>query len=118
MLLPTPIASTACAVVLLTGCQSLDGVRMTEHGEVHNAVPVGAAFGAAESRMNELGFRCSRGSGRFLTEAGASDTAPSHLWCQRQVPLNMACAARTQAIIVPDGAMVAQVHVFTHDNCV
>jgi hypothetical protein len=108
---------TICAVVLLTGCQSLDHVRTTDHRQVHDAVAIGSAYAAAESKMNGLGFRCSPGSGPFRTEAGASTSAPSHLWCEKQVALNIACAARTQAIVVPEGPTVAQVHVFTHDNC-
>ena len=107
----------ACAVACLTGCRSLDVVRSAEHRDVHDAIAVGFAFAAAEGTMNAMGFRCSRGSGSFRTEAGASASSPTHLWCEKQVPLNVACAARTQAIIVPDGATVGQVHVFTHDNC-
>jgi hypothetical protein len=113
----TSIFATFCGLVLLTGCRSLDSVRTTDHRQVHNAVAVGSAFAAVEGTMNSIGFRCSPSSAKFLTEAGATATAPLHLWCEKQVPLNIACAARTQATIVPDGATVAQVHVFTHDNC-
>ena len=113
----TPVFATVCGVVLLTGCQSLDGVRATDYRQVHNAVVVGSASAAAEGTMNVIGFRCSLSSAQFRTEAGASATAPLHLWCEKQVPLDIACAARTQAIIVFDGATVAQVHVFTHDSC-
>jgi hypothetical protein len=117
-LVQTRTRAAVCAVVLLTGCQSLDRVRTTDHRQIHDAVAIGSAFAAAEGKMNGLGFRCSPNSGPFRTEAGASASATSHLWCEKQVALNIACAARTQAIVVPEGPTVAQVHVFTHDNCV
>ena len=107
----------ASALSSLASCRSLGELTSAERNSIHSIVPIGSSFEVAGHKLARLGYKCEPTTGRFFAESGEAATAPSHLWCVKEVPLNVACGARTQVIVVPEAGAVAQVHVSTHDNC-
>jgi hypothetical protein len=106
-----------CALPSLASCRSLGELASVERTSIQSVVPVGSSFAFAGHKLAGLGCKCERTTGRFFAESGEVASAPSFLWCVKEVPLNVACGVRTQVIVVPEAGTVTQVHVSAHDNC-
>ena len=103
---------------LLSACgsQAADVVAL-ERGLVARTLVVGAPFAEARAKLEGSGYMCHDESGRFLAENGQTVSVPAFLACSKQASGGIFCSVQTQVVVVPDDAMIGQIHFHAGNVC-
>lgn len=116
---PVLAAVAAAAMLLVTGCslfaQTPDAARRSE---IRTRLDYGLSASEAESRLSGLGFGCSRRSGEYTDESGASRSAADLLHCvERPGVVSFACQNRDQVTVVLREGKVSGIEVRRGPSC-
>jgi hypothetical protein len=100
---PFPISRAIAAAAMLAAlcaCENPERDEIDVESEMILArVPAGTSFDDLPAAMQALGFACTPGRKRFISNGRVRDAEP-HLECTREETYWLACRRRTRAILL------------------
>jgi hypothetical protein len=117
--------SVLLSSLLLIGLLLIGGAFLSRNDVAVNLVkvelsaqlPANLAISNMSSAMQQIGFACSQGQGKFLSEDGRELSVPHFFWCVRESTYLLVCNRRTTVILVPSEKWIAQKHVHVDLIC-